>query len=222
VRTYLKQLLEDGFFHADPHPGNLRVMMDGRLAFFDFGMVGQLPQVMQARLLEAFLHLVARDVPGLVKDLGYLGLLTCAPEEATHVTPILEALIERYLQRHLGDIPLKALLYELAPVLMALPVRIPAHFTYILRALLTLEGIGMLVDPRFNLFTVARPYAIRYTFLREGRYWGGVLLNRLLLGETGSIEWEKLWKLAKLAFTYVMHSEPTHETAESDTGQRHG
>jgi predicted unusual protein kinase regulating ubiquinone biosynthesis (AarF/ABC1/UbiB family) len=225
VRTYLKQLLEDGFFHADPHPGNLRVMLDGRLAFFDFGMVGQLPQELQARLLEAFLHLVARDVPGLVEDLGHLGLLTCSPEEATHVTPILEALIERYLHRHLGDIPLKALLFELAPVLMALPVRIPAHFTCILRALLTLEGIGQLVDPRFNLFTVARPYAVRYTFLREGRYWCGVLLTRLLSGEAGSIEWEKLeklWKLAKLAFTHVLHGEPTRETAESSTGRRHG
>src|SRR5919197_153835 len=208
VRTYLKQVLEDGFFHADPHPGNLRVMLDGRLAFFDFGMVGRLPQELQARLLEAFLHLIARDVPGLVEDLRHLGLLTCTPKEATHVRPILTALIERYLHRHLGDIPLKALLFELAPVLMALPVRIPAHFTYILRALLTLEGIGLLVDPRFNLFTVARPYAIRYTFLREGRYWGGLLLTRLLSGEAGSIEWEKLerlWKLAKLAFTHVLH-----------------
>jgi len=225
VRTYLKQLLEDGFFHADPHPGNLRVMLDGRLAFFDFGMVGQLPQALQARLLEAFLHLVARDVPGLVEDLGHLGLLTCAPEEARHVTPIIEALIERYLHRHLGDIPLKALLFELAPVLMALPVRIPAHFTCILRALLTLEGIGQLVDRRFNLFTVARPYAIRYTFLREGRYWGSLILTRLLSGEAGSIEWEKLeklWKLAKLAFTHVLHGEPTRETAESNTGGRHG
>jgi predicted unusual protein kinase regulating ubiquinone biosynthesis (AarF/ABC1/UbiB family) len=200
-------------------------MLDGRLAFFDFGMVGRLPQELQARLLDAFLHLVARDVPGLVKDLGHLGLLTCAPEEATHVTPILTALIERYLHRHLGDIPMKALLFELAPVLMVLPVRIPAHFTYILRALLTLEGIGLLVDPGFNLFTVARPYAIRYTFLSEGRYWGGVLLTRLLSGEAGSIEWEKLgklWKLAKLAFTHILHREPTHETSESNMRPRHG
>jgi predicted unusual protein kinase regulating ubiquinone biosynthesis (AarF/ABC1/UbiB family) len=217
VRTYLKQVLEDGFFHADPHPGNLRVMLDGRLAFFDFGMVGQLPQGLQARLLDAFLHLVGRDVPGLVEDLRHLGLLACTPEEATQVTPILKALIARYLHRHLGDIPLKALLFELAPALMALPVRIPAHFTYILRALLTLEGIGLLVDPRFNLFAVARPYAIRYTFLREGRYWSGLLLTRLLSGEAGSIEWEKLeklWQLAKLAFTHVLHG-ATHEPPES-------
>ncbi|HWC76409.1 MAG TPA: AarF/UbiB family protein, partial [Blastocatellia bacterium] len=69
ARTYLKQLLEDGFFHADPHPGNLRVMADGRLAFFDFGMVGRLSMDLQSRLTSAFFHVVERDVHGLVDDM---------------------------------------------------------------------------------------------------------------------------------------------------------
>jgi predicted unusual protein kinase regulating ubiquinone biosynthesis (AarF/ABC1/UbiB family) len=207
VRTYLKQLLEDGFFHADPHPGNLRIMADGRLAFFDFGMVGRLPQTLQSALLEAFLHLLGRDVPGLVDDMGRLGLLTCTPEAATHVQPILETLVERSMRKHWGDIPFRALLFELAPELEALPVRIPAHFMYILRALLTLEGIGTQVDPRFNLFATARSYAIRYTLLREGRYWGGLLLTRLLWGEAGAIDWDKLRTLAKLTFTYLVGGE---------------
>jgi predicted unusual protein kinase regulating ubiquinone biosynthesis (AarF/ABC1/UbiB family) len=203
VRTYLKQLLEDGFFHADPHPGNLRVMADGRLAFFDFGMVGRLPQALQAALLEAFLHLITRDIPGLIEDLGRLGLLRLTPETAAHVQPVLQALITQFLHRRVGDIPLRALLFELAPTLTALRVRIPAHFTFILRALLTLEGIGTLVDPHFNLIAVARPYAIRYTFLREGRYWSRRLLTALVAGEVGAIEWDRLWSLAKLTVSLV-------------------
>ena len=67
ARTYLKQLLEDGFFHADPHPGNLRVMNDGRLAFFDFGMVGRITQRMQSLMIDAFFHIVERDVKGLTQ-----------------------------------------------------------------------------------------------------------------------------------------------------------
>jgi predicted unusual protein kinase regulating ubiquinone biosynthesis (AarF/ABC1/UbiB family) len=208
VRTYLKQLLEDGFFHADPHPGNLRVMADGRLAFFDFGMVGRLPRTLQAALLEAFGHLVTRDVPGLVDDMEHLGLLTIPPEAVGHVTPLIAAIMERYVGRLLGEVSIRTLLLELAPMLAALPVRIPAHFTFILRALMTLEGVGMIIDPQFKLFEVARPYALRYTLMREGRYWGGLLLTRLLSGEAGSVDWDGLRKLAELAVTYVMSKGP--------------
>jgi predicted unusual protein kinase regulating ubiquinone biosynthesis (AarF/ABC1/UbiB family) len=208
VRTYLKQLLEDGFFHADPHPGNLRVMADGRLAFFDFGMVGRLPRTLQSALLEAFGHLITRDVPGMVDDMRHLGLLTITPEAAPHVTPIVAAIVGRYLGRPLGEISLHTMVLELTPMLAALPVRIPAHFTFILRALMTLEGIGMMVDPHFKLLEVARPYALRYTLRRESLYWGGLLLTRLLAGEAGSIDWEGLGKLAKLAVTYVRSRTP--------------
>ncbi len=65
VRTYLKQLLEDGFFHADPHPGNLLVMDSGHLAFFDFGMVGRITPRLQSQMIDAFFHVVSRDVQGL-------------------------------------------------------------------------------------------------------------------------------------------------------------
>jgi predicted unusual protein kinase regulating ubiquinone biosynthesis (AarF/ABC1/UbiB family) len=204
VRTYLKQLLEDGFFHADPHPGNLRVMADGRLAFFDFGMVGRLPRTLQSALLEAFGHLISRDVPGMVDDMRHLGLLTVPPEAALNVTPIIAAIVERYLGRPLNEVSVHTMLLELTPMLATLPVRIPAHFTFILRALMTLEGIGMMVDPHFKLFEVARPYALRYTLMRESRYWGNLLFTRLLAGEAGSIDWEALGKLARLAISYVM------------------
>jgi predicted unusual protein kinase regulating ubiquinone biosynthesis (AarF/ABC1/UbiB family) len=208
VRTYLKQLLEDGFFHADPHPGNLRVMPDGRLAFLDFGMVGRLPQALQTALLEAFGHLITRDVSGLLDDMQHLGVLTIPSQAAPHVTPMIAAIVERYVGRPLGEVSVHTLLLELAPMLVGSPVRIPAHFTFILRALMTLEGVGTTIDPHFKLFEVARPYALRYTLRREGRYWGGLLLTRVLAGEAGSIDWAGLGRLAKLAVTFVMSRAP--------------
>jgi predicted unusual protein kinase regulating ubiquinone biosynthesis (AarF/ABC1/UbiB family) len=75
ARTYLKQLLEDGFFHADPHPGNLRIMNDGRLAFFDFGMVGRISPQLQSNMIDAFFHIIERDVRGLTQDLVNLQFL---------------------------------------------------------------------------------------------------------------------------------------------------
>ncbi len=82
IKTYLKQLLEDGFFHADPHPGNLLVMPDGRLAFFDFGMVGRITPKLQAKMIDAFFHVVAKDPAGIAQDLIDLDFLKPGAEES--------------------------------------------------------------------------------------------------------------------------------------------
>jgi predicted unusual protein kinase regulating ubiquinone biosynthesis (AarF/ABC1/UbiB family) len=207
AQTYLKQLLEDGFFHADPHPGNLRVMADGRLAFFDFGMVGRLPVELQSQLINAFFHIVERDVPGLVEDMVRLGFIELSPDEEARFKPVIEALFDRYLSLKLRDVNFKELLFDLAHVIYEFPFRIPASFTYIVRAVMTLEGIGTQVDPNFNFFEVARPYAKRFMFMREGRYLRSMLVNQLVRGEEGNIEWGKVWKLAKMAFKYYVRGE---------------
>ena len=207
ARTYLKQLLEDGFFHADPHPGNLRVMADGRIAFFDFGMVGRLDMKLQSNLINAFFHVVERDVHGLVDDMVRLGFIELSPEDESRFKPIIEGLFNRYLGLRLGDVNFKDLIFELAHVIYEFPFRIPASFTYIVRAVMTLEGIGTQVDPDFRFFEIARPYAKRFMFIREGRYLRGLLVDRMIRGETGDIEWGKVWKLAKMAFKYYMRGE---------------
>jgi predicted unusual protein kinase regulating ubiquinone biosynthesis (AarF/ABC1/UbiB family) len=207
ARTYLKQLLEDGFFHADPHPGNLRVMSDGRLAFFDFGMVGRISMELQSNLISAFFHIVERDVHGLVDDMVRLRFIELSPDEEARFKPVIESLFDRYLSLRLGDVKFKELIFDLAYVIYEFPFRIPASFTYIVRAVMTLEGIGTLVDPNFNFFEVARPYAKRFMFKREGRYLRTLIVNQLVRGETGNIEWGKVWKLAKMAFKYYVRGE---------------
>jgi predicted unusual protein kinase regulating ubiquinone biosynthesis (AarF/ABC1/UbiB family) len=206
ARTYLKQLLEDGFFHADPHPGNLRVMADGRLAFFDFGMVGRLSMEMQSQLISAFFHIVERDVEGLVDDMIRLGFIELKKEEEEKFKPIIQKLFDRYLSLKLKEVNFKELTFDLAKVIYEFPFRIPANFTYIVRAIMTLEGIGTTVDPNFNFFEVARPYAKGFMFKREGRYLRDLLIKQIQ-GEEGNIEWGKVWKLAKMAFKYYWRGE---------------
>jgi len=207
ARTYLKQLLEDGFFHADPHPGNLRVMADGRIAFFDFGMVGRLSMKLQSNLINAFFHVVERDVHGLVDDMVRLGFIELSPEDESRFKPIIEGLFNRYLGLRLGDVNFKDLIFELAHVIYEFPFKIPASFTYIVRAVMTLEGIGTQVDPDFRFFEIARPYAKRFMFIREGRYLRSLIVDQMIRGEKGNIEWEKVWKLAKMAFKYYVRGE---------------
>jgi predicted unusual protein kinase regulating ubiquinone biosynthesis (AarF/ABC1/UbiB family) len=198
ARTYLKQLLEDGYFHADPHPGNLRVMDDGRLAFFDFGMVGRISPTLQGQLIDAFFHIMEKDVKGLTQDLINLQFLAPTVDQEI-IKPVVEKLFTDYFNLKLGEIRFKELTYELAEVIYEYPFRIPSHFTYVMRAIMTLEGIGIAMDPNFSFFDVAKPFAKEFMIRREGKTLRDLLIRKLIYGEENEIQWGKMWKLAKIA-----------------------
>ncbi|MDT5269474.1 MAG: hypothetical protein QOH49_1660 [Acidobacteriota bacterium] len=203
VRAYLKQLLEDGFFHADPHPGNLLVMDTGHLAFFDFGMVGRITPGLQSKMIDSFFHVVGRDTEGLAQDLINLDFLKPGvnPER---IRPVVEGLFRHYLNLKLGDVNFKELTYDLAEVMYEYPFRLPSNFTYIIRALMTLEGIGLVTDPGFSFFETARPFAKEFMLKREGKQFRRLLLDKLTGREEGRVEWGKMWKLAKMAAKMYM------------------
>ena len=200
IRTYLKQLLEDGFFHADPHPGNLLVMDSGHLAFFDFGMVGRISQKLQSQMIDAFFHVVARDVKGLGQDIIDLNFLKPGVDPET-VRPVVESLFTHYLNLRLGEVNFKELTYDLAEVIYEYPFRLPANFTYIMRALMTLEGIGVVTDPGFSFFETAKPFAREFMLRREGRLFRKLIFDKLTGRENGEsrIAWSRVWKLTKMA-----------------------
>lgn len=198
VRTYLKQLLEDGFFHADPHPGNLLVMDSGHLAFFDFGMVGRITPKLQSQMIDAFFHVVGRDVQGLGQDIINLNFLKPGVSPET-VRPVVEGLFRHYLNLKLGEVNFKELTYDLAEVMYEYPFRLPANFTYVMRALMTLEGIGIVTDPGFSFFETAKPFAKEFMLRREGRKFRQIMFDKLTGRETGRIEWNKVWKLTRMA-----------------------
>ena len=207
VRTYLKQLLEDGFFHADPHPGNLLVMDSGHLAFFDFGMVGRITPRLQSQMIDAFFHVVGRDVHGLGQDIINLNFLKPGvnPEQ---IRPVVEGLFHHYLNLKLGDVNFKELTYDLAEVMYEYPFRLPANFTYVMRALMTLEGIGIVTDPGFSFFETAKPFAKEFMLRREGKQLRRLVLDKLTGRENGNgkIEWRKVWKLTKMAAEMYLRS----------------
>ena len=200
VRTYLKQLLEDGFFHADPHPGNLLVMDSGHLAFFDFGMVGRITPRLQSQMIDAFFHVVSRDVHGLGQDIINLNFLKPGVNPES-IRPVVEGLFKHYLNLKLGEVNFKELTYELAEVMYEYPFRLPAKFTYIMRALMTLEGIGIVTDPEFSFFETAKPYAREFMLRREGRAIRKLVIDKLTgrANGDGRIQWSKVWKLTKMA-----------------------
>ncbi|MGQ0540779.1 MAG: ABC1 kinase family protein [Blastocatellia bacterium] len=206
IKTYLKQLLEDGFFHADPHPGNLLVMPDGRLAFFDFGMVGRITPELQAKMIDAFFHVVGKDPAGIAQDLIELDFLKPGTD-AKSVRPVVEKMFEFHLNLKLKDVNFKELTYDLADVMYDYPFRLPSNFTYIMRALMTLEGIGIVTDPEFNFFETAKPYAKEFMLRREGKDFRKMFVAKLMgRDEGGKIDWDRTWKLAKMAFKTVLNT----------------
>jgi len=200
IRTYLKQLLEDGFFHADPHPGNLLVMDSGHLAFFDFGMVGRISPKLQSQMIDAFFHVVGRDVHGLGQDIINLNFLKPGVDPET-VRPVVESLFTHYLNLRLGEVNFKELTYDLAEVIYEYPFRLPSNFTYIMRALMTLEGIGVVTDPGFSFFETAKPFAREFMLRREGKMFRKLIFDKLTGRENGDsrIAWSRVWKLTKMA-----------------------
>ncbi|MBV9242090.1 MAG: AarF/ABC1/UbiB kinase family protein [Acidobacteria bacterium] len=206
IKTYLKQLLEDGFFHADPHPGNLLVTPDGRLAFFDFGMVGRITPQLQAKMIDAFFHVVGKDPAGIAQDLIELDFLKPGTDPST-IRPVVERMFEFHFDLKLKDVNFKELTYDLADVMYDYPFRLPSNFTYIMRALMTLEGIGIVTDPEFNFFETAKPYAKEFMLRREGKDFRRLFVNKLMGRDSeGKIDWDRTWKLAKMAVRTVLSS----------------
>jgi predicted unusual protein kinase regulating ubiquinone biosynthesis (AarF/ABC1/UbiB family) len=202
-RAYFKQLLEDGLFHADPHPGNLLVMADGRLAVFDFGMVGRISEQLQRQMIDAFFHLYNRDVHAIVDDLIGLGFL--APEaDQVALRRIVSDVFARKLNLKIGEVRFKDLTYDLAPVIYQHPITTPAHFTYLMRALMTLEGVSIVMNPEFNFFDVARPYVKEFLLKRESADLRRMVVQSMRDARTGRFEWGRLWTMAKMAYSLYL------------------
>lgn len=174
---YLRQLLEDGFFHADPHPGNLRIMPDGRVGIFDFGMVGKISPALKQSLVSALFHVLQKQYRLLIDDFIAMGFLPAdidAESLCRDVTPIIEA---RFAEG-LSKVRFRQLLFDFSEIVWRYPFKLPTEFTYIMRALLTLEGVALTINPEFNFIETALPYAQSLMLKKAGHN-----LRRALLEE---------------------------------------
>ena len=160
VNCSLQQLLEHGFFHADPHPGNLLALADGRLAYLDFGMMSEVTRESRTGLIQAVVHLVNRNFDALSKDFVTLGFLA---EEVNldPIVPAFEKVFGQALQAGVNRMDFKAVTDDLSGVMYRFPFRVPPYYALIIRSLVTLEGIALSVDRDFKILGAAYPYFAR-------------------------------------------------------------
>ncbi|GET38753.1 ABC1 kinase family protein [Microseira wollei] len=198
VTSGLQQLLEYGFFHADPHPGNLFAMPDGRMAYIDFGMMDQLEQSTKETLVDAVVHLINKDYDDLAVDFVNLGFLT-PQTDIKPIVPALEAVLGDAIGQNVGDFNFKTITDKFSELMYDYPFRVPAKFALIIRSLVTQEGLALSLNPQFKIVEVAYPYVAKRLLTGETPQ----LRRRLIevLFKDGKFKWQRLENMIAIART---------------------
>ncbi|RMG11363.1 MAG: AarF/ABC1/UbiB kinase family protein [Cyanobacteria bacterium J055] len=196
VTTGLQQLLEHGFFHADPHPGNLFATPQGQMAYIDFGMMDQLEESTKETLVDALVHLINKDYLDLAQDFIKLGFL--APgTDITPIVPALEDVLGDIMGQSVRDFNFKTVTDRFSELMYEYPFRVPVKFALIIRSVVTQEGLALSLDPNFKIVDIGYPYIARRLLTGESPQ----LRRRLLevLFKDGKFQWERLENLIAIA-----------------------
>lgn len=174
IEAYLIQILKTGFFHADPHPGNLAIDTDQSLIYYDFGMMGEIKSFTRERLMDLFYAIYEKDAKKVMNSLVSLEAL-----QPTGDMSSVRRSVQFFLDNSLNQSPdqettLAAIGEDLFSIATDQPFRFPSNFTFVIRAFSTLEGIGYSLDPDFSFVKIAAPYAQELLDLKQQR--GGTQL----------------------------------------------
>lgn len=160
ARVFIKEVLEDGFFHGDLHPSNILITPEGEIAYLDFGIVGTIGNVERRILARLTVAIIEQDIEEVVKQARLLGV-DFDQNQIHHMKEDLKKSIERYVGRNLGEIKIDNLGKELMTMLYRRHVRIPRNYVLLTKAMITVEGVAKGLYPEFNIIEVARPYLFR-------------------------------------------------------------
>lgn len=179
IEAYLIQILKTGFFHADPHPGNLAIDMDEAIIYYDFGMMGEIKSFTRERLLELFYAIYEKDAKKVMQSLIDLGAL-----QPTGDLSSVRRSVKFFLDNLLSQTPdqqqtFAAIGEDLFAIAQDQPFRFPSTFTFVLRAFSTLEGIGYTLDPNFSFVKIAAPYAQELLDIRQRQQTGTQLVQQI-------------------------------------------
>ncbi|WP_373542049.1 ABC1 kinase family protein [Chamaesiphon sp.] len=183
ICCYLKQLLVDGFFQADPHPGNMAIMADGKLVVYDFGMMAELKEISTDRMIETFWAVMKKDEVAVTDNLIELGLI----EPVADMRPIrrvIEFMLERFTDRPVDIKEFDRIKSEITTLFIQQPFQLSPEMSFILKALSTLDGIARTLDPEYNLVVAAQPF-----------------IRSIAIAERGNI----VGKLSRQAVNYLKH-----------------
>ena len=196
VTAGLRQLLEHGFFHADPHPGNLFALPDGRMAYIDFGMMDQLEQYTKETIASSVVHLINKDYVELAANFVKLGFLT-PDTDIRPIIPALETVLGKAIGESVGNFNFKTITDQFSELMYEYPFRVPAKFALIIRSLVTQEGLALSLNPNFKIIEVSYPYVARRLLTGESPEMRRHLIE--VLFKDGKFQWERLENMIAIA-----------------------
>ncbi len=188
-RIYMRMAFEFGIFHGDPHPGNIRILRDGVICLLDYGMIGMLDEEKREGLVDLFVGIINQDVAGVVDTVLDLGQ-PFRPIDEPLLRGDVRDFVETYYGLSLERIRVDRMLSDFVSILSRHGIRCPPDLMLLIRALVTLEGVGRKLDPDFNLAEELAPFVQR--IVRE-RYNPRNIAGRV------SAEMRTLAKLARNA-----------------------
>ncbi len=203
VISGLQQLFEHGYFHADPHPGNMFALKSGsadlgHLAYVDFGMMDTITNSDRITLIKAIVHIINDEYLLLAKDFQKLGFLTKDQDLEKLVEPLKEVLGGSF-GAEVGNFNLKNVTDKFSKLMYSYPFRVPSRFALIIRAVVSQEGLALRLDPEFKILNIAYPYIAKKLLTDNSDEILEILLE-VLFDSEGRIQIEKVQSLLDILF----------------------
>lgn len=188
ICSFLKQLLLDGFFQSDPHPGNMAVSPQGELIFYDFGTMAEVKVIARDQMIQTFFAVLSKDTNKLIETLVFMGLIEPTSDMGA-VQRIMNFLLENFRDKPVDVRAFEQISQEVVVMFEQQPFRLPPQMTFVLKSLMTLDGIARTLDPAYNLLAASQPF-VRSVTVAKGQ---GSLL-KVLVRQTQNFmikQWQK-------------------------------
>ncbi|GAA0646217.1 ABC1 kinase family protein [Salarchaeum japonicum] len=166
-RAYLQMIIEDGVFHADPHPGNLAVQDDGTIVFYDFGMSGRADEFVQRKIVDFYIAVANQDIEAILDTLIELGTLSPDADRAT-MAEVMELAIRDARGESIETYRVQQIVGKVEDTIYDFPLRLPANLALVLRVATVVEGVCVTLDPDFDFVSVATDYLGETGYREEG------------------------------------------------------
>ncbi len=203
VISGLQQLFEFGYFHADPHPGNMFALKggdekNGNIAYVDFGMMDSISDFDRLTLIKAIVHLINDEFLLLAKDFQKLGFLSNNQDLELLINPLKEVLGDS-LGKEVGNFNFKEITDKFSKLMYSYPFRVPSRFALIIRAVVSQEGLALRLDPEFKIVKIAYPYIAKKLLTDNSDEIVNILLE-VIFNKEGRIQIDKVESLLNILF----------------------
>ncbi len=198
VISGIQQLLEFGYFHADPHPGNMFALKGnkgdlGNIAYVDFGMMDSISEEDRLTLTGAIVHLINSDFHAVAEDFQKLGFLN-KDQNLTPLIPVLKEVLGSALGKNVASFNFKEITNKFSELMFDYPFRVPARFALIIRAVISQEGLALRLDPDFKIIDLAYPYVAKRLLTSDTNEMLNILLD-VIFDKDGQIRVERVENL---------------------------